>query len=406
MPFLEGKRGTVTRFLRGLNVRYLALLIQFLASLSFYLMNNFIPLFINTELHYSLIDATSLAGLYSLVGAGVAAAAAPFLGFLYDRFGMKKVWMLVLIENIAAYAGFATSTSGLEILILRGLQGFCAMSTIVFAFTASVATGEELKKSLSYQLAAMTLGQLTGPGIGGLLVSAVGYRWTFVTAALFYVAMVPLVLMLQTPGTKPEEAKTPHSEKTDLKTLLPDALALILVYMCMYFLTPIVPWFIESIGVPYDQLIISTAIVTMLDGLAFAMATSLLTRIVKGKVLPILPILAAGVILTTAFSQSFLQFILLQIALFAILSGVPPNLFGGRTERRGIAMGLLNSARFIGQAIGPFLATSILGNGEVPRPFDVFAVMTSIALLASFAVYTANSRKKTSSPQFRKEQQP
>lgn len=383
----------VTSFLKHVDVWLLALLIQFFSSLAFNLMNSYVSLFINQDLQYSLIEATYWTGVYQLVGSGIAAVTATFTGFLCDRLGLKKMWLIIIFGNIIAYAGLALSTNVFLVILFRGLQGSFAMSTVVFAFSAVVASTENLKKSLSYQLAAMTLGQLIGPGIGGLLAATLGYRLTFATASLLFVPMIPVVSILKTPSPVIIERDESHFVIEDLKPILPDSLSLILVYMCINYIRPIIPWFLSSLGVPYDQLIMSTAAVTMLSGLAFAVGTSLLTRVVTDRTLPILPVISASLILATAFSQVFYQFLLLQAVLLATLAGIPPNLFGGKSARRGLAMGFLNSARFLGQAIGPFLATSILGDGQAPRALYVFITMAGVSLVASLQIYLTHSRK-------------
>jgi MFS family permease len=85
-----------------------------------------------------------------------------------------------------------------------------------------------------------------------------------------------------------------------------------------------------------------------------------------------------------------IQFIALRVAIGAVQAGIPPNLLGGRSGRKGTGMGFLNSARFLGMAIGPYMATAILGTGEPPRPFYMFAVMALISLISSAFIYATH----------------
>lgn len=59
-------------------------------------------------------------------------------------------------------------------------------------------------------------------------------------------------------------------------------------------------------------------------------------------------------------------------------------------------MGFLNSARFLGMAIGPFMATSILGSGEPPRPFYMFATIAGMSLVAAIFIYMTHTRRPSS----------
>jgi DHA1 family multidrug resistance protein-like MFS transporter len=267
------------------------------------------------------------------------------------------------------------------------------MSTVMFSLVASIVPAEELKKALSYQMAVMTLGSLVGPGVGGLLASAVGYRMTFASSSLLFLCIVPLVSMLSTPAQAAREQEAAGFNVADLKMILPDVVALVVVYSCISFISPIIPWFLESLGVPYEQLLVFTAVATSINGLAYVAASPLLTRVVTDRTLPLLSAAAAGGILATAFAVDPYQFLALRVAVGAIQAGVPPSLLGGKSGRKGASMGFLNSARFMGMALGPFFATSILGDGAPPRPLYMFSAMACMSVVASLFIYLTHTRR-------------
>jgi len=375
-----------------MNIKLVALLIQFLVSVAFNLMGSFLPLFINSDLNYTLIEATYWAGICQLVGSSFFAFTAPFWGSMCDRVGTKKIMMITLLGNTIVYAGMAVSTNVTQLIMFRALQGTLGgVSTAMFTLVASIEDAEELKTALSYQMAAMTMGSIFGPGLGSLLADLVGYRWTFAASALLFVSMVPGVLLFKTPPPAIENGSRFRVE--DFRVILPDAVSLVLIYIGISFITPVIPWFLESLGTPYDQLLFYTAVVATLNGLAFAVATPILTRVVTDKTLPSLPALAAGAILMTTFARDPFQFTVLRIAIAAIQAGVPPYLLGGKSARVGTAIGFLNSARFMGMAIGPFIAAYILGDGTPPKPLYMFSTMAGLSLLASLVIYTTHTRK-------------
>jgi len=371
-----------------------ALVIQFLISVAFNLMGSFLSLFINSELEATLIEATYWTGIIQLIASSLMAITAPLWGSLCDRVGTKKIMMVVLAFNVVVYSGMALSTSISHVLIFRGLQGASGgISTVMFTLVTSLVSAQELKKALSYQIAAMTLGSIVGPGIGGLLASVVGFRWTLAISSVLFVSIVPIVSVLRTPPPTAGERDAPRFSTADFKTIMPDIAALILVYACMSFITPMIPWFLKSLGIPYEQLLTVTALATTLNGIAFVVATPTLTRVVTDQTLPILSALAAGAILTTAFVGDPYQFLILRVAIGAIQAGIPPSLLGGGSRKGGTTMGLLNSARFVGMALGPFIATSILGNGEPPQALYMFTAMTCLSLVASIVIYGTHTRK-------------
>jgi len=379
-----------------MDIKFAALIVQFLVSIAFNLMGSFLPLFINADLGYALIDATYWTGIAQLVSSSLMAFTAPFWGFMCDRVGTKKILILVMIGNTVVYAGMGLSTSILQIILFRGLQGtFGGISTVMFSLIASVVSNRDLKNALSYQMAAMTLGGLIGPGIGGVLASIIGYRMTFVTSSLLFISMTPLVSTLSTPPPPRRESEVLRFGVADLKAIMPDIVSLIMVYACMSFIFPTISWFLKTQGVPQDLLLTFTTLATILNGMAFAAATPLLTKLVTDRSLPLLSAAAAGAIFATAFVNGPYQFIALRIAIGAIQAGIPPNLIGGKSGRKGAAMGFLNSARFMGMAIGPFMATSILGDGEPPRALHMFSAMAALSLLASLFIFLTHTRKAT-----------
>lgn len=371
-----------------------ALVVQFLVSVSFNLMGSFMPLFISSELNETLIEATGWTGTSSFIASTIMALTAPFWGMMCDRIGTKKVLMIVLAGNIVVYAGMTFSMDILQIVFFRALQGgFGGISTVMFAIVAASVPASGLKKALSYQMAAMTMGGLVSPGIGGALASVIGYRMTLLTSAVLFILILPIVLKITLPPAEPKESETRAFNLTDFRSLLPDITALILIYICISFLAPAVSWFLSSLGVPDDQLLLWTTAATVLNGLAYAVATPVLTKSITDRSMPLLSVGAAVAIMATAFVVSPIQFIALRIVIGAVQAGIPPNLLGGKSGRKGTGMGFLNSARFLGMAIGPLLATTILGDGMAPRPLYMYGVMAGISIVAAIVIYVTHKKK-------------
>lgn len=370
-----------------LDLKTKALVVQLLISTAFSLMGSFLPLFINTELNQSLIDATYWTGMAQLAATGTMAVTAPFWGFMCDRSGTRKIMLIVLSGNIIVYFGMAASMSVPELLFFRVLQGtFGGLSTVMFTLVARIVSVDALRKALSYQMVAMTLGNLVGPGVGGLLASIVGYRLTLATSSLLFIGTAPLMFSLRIhhPPDKYESKRPSHVRETAF-----DVVALLLVYMCISFITPTVPWFLDSLGTPNDQLLMYTTIVNTLTAVAFVLAAPIVAKILPDRGLPVLSVAASVVIFSTAFVADLHQFMAMIALISFIQAGIPPGLLGGKIERRGTSMGILNSARLMGQSLGPFVATSILGSGEAMRRTSMFATLSLISLVASVFVYFA-----------------
>jgi len=357
-------------------------------------MGSFLPLFIETDLNYPLIEATYWTGIAQFIASSLYAVTATFWGFLCDRVGIKKISMLILAANAVVYTGMGMSTNIVQIILFRGLQGcFGGISTAMLVLVAAIYSGDQLKKAVSYQMAMMTMGSIVGPGLGGLLASLVGFRLTLVTSSIFFVGIIPLMFLINVPPPSREASERPRFTRSDFKAIFPDFASLILVYACISFIMPIIPWFLNSYGIPEGQLVTYTALTTVLNGIAFAAATPLMPRIISDRKLALLSMIASGAIFMTAFVVDAYQFIVLRIAIGAIQAGIPPFLLGGgKSAGKGTAMGFLNSARFMGMAIGPITATSILGNGEPSRVLGMFATMAGFSLIASLVIYRGHEK--------------
>ncbi|MDQ1281131.1 MAG: transporter, family, multidrug resistance protein [Thermoproteota archaeon] len=367
---------------------------QFIASVAYFLMSSFLPLFFSSELNETLINATYWAGVFQLIGNTATALGAPFWGYMCDRIGVKKVLLFTIMGNTIGYTGMAISNSIPSVMFFRGLQGcFGGTSTIMFSLVALVVPREKLKMALSYQITAMTMSQIAAPGIGGVIASILGFRFTFLVSAILYLSITLIILLIRIPPPDRKQTEGGRFSLSDLKTILPDAFSLILVYMTMNFITPIVTWFLGSTGIPYNQLLTFTAITTIISGLAYAASTPLLTKVITDKTMHLLSIIAAAGIFATAFVKEPYQFIVLRIFIGAAQSGIPPNLLGGKSGRKGTSLGVLNSARFMGGAIGPFMATSILGDGSSQKVLIMFSSMAGISLIAALFIYLTHTKR-------------
>jgi len=215
--------GGASKTLTHMNVVSAALIVQFLVSVAFNLMGSFQPLFISSALGYTLIEATSWTGVAQLAASSLMALTAPFWGWMCDRVGTKKILLTVIAVNTIVYSGMAMSTNVIQIVLFRGLQGcFGGISTVMFTLIASVVHPTELKRALSYQMAAMTIGGLIAPGIGGVLASIIGFRLTLAMSAILFVCIIPVVAILSMPPPESKGATFKRFTAADFRSIFPD----------------------------------------------------------------------------------------------------------------------------------------------------------------------------------------
>lgn len=96
---------------------------------------------------------------------------APIWGRISDRRGRKPAILIGLIGNAGALALFGIASTLKILFIARGLSGVLSAAVLptVMAYVADVTTEEERGKGMGLMGAAMGLGFIMGPAIGGIM---------------------------------------------------------------------------------------------------------------------------------------------------------------------------------------------------------------------------------------------
>ena len=96
---------------------------------------------------------------------------APVWGRLSDQYGRKPAILIGLVGNAGALILFGAVKSMPWLFIARGLSGVfsAAILPTVMAYVADVTTEEDRGKGMGLMGAAMGLGFIAGPGIGGII---------------------------------------------------------------------------------------------------------------------------------------------------------------------------------------------------------------------------------------------
>jgi DHA1 family tetracycline resistance protein-like MFS transporter len=142
---------------------------------------------------------TPILGIYSLCQL----VAAPLWGRLSDRYGRRPILISSLAGACVSYLllGFAHNVAGL--VVARALAGVMAGNiAAAFAYAADISTPAQRAKSMGTVGAAIGIGFMLGPAIGGLLAgddirSANFLRPAAVSAALSLVAIALVYFVLR-----------------------------------------------------------------------------------------------------------------------------------------------------------------------------------------------------------------
>ncbi len=332
-------------------------------------------------------QATFLFTLYSLMQF----IFAPVWGHLSDRLGRKPILVAGLFGNAAGLALFGTSSTLPLLYVARGLSGLMSSAALptAMAYVADVTDEKARGRGMGLMGAAMGLGFIFGPGIGGYL-SRFGHGVPFLAASglNLFTCLLAALLLRESLGSRPraglaappaaegpvtsempapEPPILPRSSRALASPLLPFYLVAFFVTFAMASLESIFPWFIEQrfgfgardMGVMF--LFMGTA-VFMVQGFVLGRLIGAVGEenvLVSGLLLN-----ALGFLLVIAAKGP------VSLTAALVVGGVgnqvmrPTNasLISKRTKRgQGAAIGIMDSFDSAGRILGPMAAGALYG---------------------------------------------
>ena len=326
---------------------------------------------------------------------------APFWGHLSDRIGRKPVLLLGLLGNAAGLALFGIS-SGLPMLYAaRGLSGLMSSAALptAMAYVADVTDDKSRGRGMGFLGAAMGLGFIFGPALGGLL-SRFGHGVPFLAAAALNLltCLLAAAFLRESLGTRASAAGEapagfaaavpgaglPRPLRAIGSPLLRFYLVAFFVTFAMGALESIFPLFIQArfgfgardMGVMF--LFMGTA-VFLVQG--FVLGRLIQSVGEENVMLGGLMVNALGFLLVIAATGR------VSLTAALLVSGVgnqvmrPTNasLITKRTTRgRGAAIGIMDSFDSAGRILGPIMAGSLYGPRHPSWPY-----LASAAILAT-----------------------
>lgn len=361
--------------------------VQFVATLSLSFVNAFLTLFIFYDLGVSsLAQAALWSGLSGFVASTGLAIVSPFWGWLTDKYGARLMMVRVLafhslLTGLVAFAGNVET-----VLVLRAIRGVMGGTSIVaLAAIASASKKEELPKAVGYQQSAQILGGIIGPAFGAVAAPVLGFRACFLISAAAIACAIPLALVLKWPEGQGVTAERPNVR--GIVGMRKEIIAMFLARASVNYLTPILPVYLNSAGVSEENLTTYTGIVLTLSNLAFALSVPLTSRLVARRKVPLLLGFQTGAILVPGLAFSVPLLITMRACQMVLYSPAPVQLMSAASESRadrGVAMGVIGSARFAGGAVSPMVSSTtnyLLGLAPA------FGVMALLSLLAAFATW-------------------
>jgi len=333
---------------------------------------------------------------------------APLWGQLSDRIGRRPVLLIGVLGTALAYLLFGLSTQLWMLYAVRALAGMLSSATLptAMAYIGDSTAGDKRSGAMGMLGAAMGVGMVIGPGLGGWL-GSVSLSMPFFLAAGLATASFLLILAL-VPESLPRSARA--TGKMSGIRLKPIWAALRGPLGTLFFMA-----FLLSFGLAnfegvfglfaaqnygYDSVRVGT-ILTVVGVVSAAIQgglTGLLSRKLGEERVIRFSLLASSAAFLLMLTAGSFYTVLLTVGLFvasnALLSPAVSTLISKRTASgQGAAMGLNNSFQSLGRVAGPAWA-GLIFDVNVAYPYVSGAIIMVGGFLWSLVALKSASRLK------------
>jgi len=367
--------------------------VQFVMSISFNIVAPIMPLYL-PDLGVTSAAAVNLwAGVLAAATSCIAVFAAPIWGGLADRHG-RKLMVLRSTLGIGLFTlAMAVAQNPWQMLALRGgmglLAGFNSAATVM---VASQVPENRLGSAMSLMTTGTLVGSLIGPVIGGGIADLTGsYRLPFVFGGAICLGAFLVTLFLVperfTPPT-PGKAKASLMAGIAIVARSRALLSLVVVMMMGQFATfavqPVITLYVQDMLGERPDIATLGGLAFSVSGIAGILAVPLLGRRSDriGYRTTLLICLAGSALFTLpqALPLGYLAFVAERFGLGLFVAGVLPAanaLIARLTDpaQRGTTYGLLSSAYFIGNTMGPVTGGVVAATAGINWVFAMTAAM-------------------------------
>jgi DHA1 family multidrug resistance protein-like MFS transporter len=361
---------------------------QFGIAFSFNCIMSFMPFYILKVSAYEIKETMLWIGMIMGATSMVAALAAPFWGSLTARIRPKLLFQVGIFCNgvIFFIMGFVESLPLL--LTLRLIQGALGgVSTIGLVLITASAPKDRLPQYLSLFQNSMTAGQLIGPPLGAYAVALFGYHSPFIIALI--VVFLSLAYCHSHVRDIPVQLRSAGRGKPLTGGIIWGWGLTIVGTIHLMFLPSILPHILEGFQLT-EQAAITTAGTIMMAYMATAIVgnyvlVSLAPRLGLARLIIIACLSAAALQGLLYFSTGVYSFTLIRVLQTGMIAAVIPlviSTFAGEGGG-GTTLGFLNSGRFVGNALGPMMSTTILAHFGLLTLYLTIAGLT-LAMLWAF----------------------
>ena len=339
------------------------------------------------------------AGLMIAIFAGAQFLMSPIAGKWADTIGRRKMIIAGLALLTLSMFVFYFSDSIWVLYASRVIGGVGAALLIpaIFAYVADITTMDQRAKGNSYISAAMSLGIVIGPGIGGFLADYDLKLPLLVSALVSLVSVIFSVIVLK--ESREEVPAAMNASKDSLVKeiaqsvrkpyFVPLVITLVMSFGLMAYESVLGLFVDNQYGATPKMIAImvtATGIVSVV--MQLLVVDRLVRRFGEGVILNVFIAVTAVCFLLSLVASSYVMFFIITLVVFLATSILRPVLntliskLAGNEQ--GFAMGMNNAYMSIGNVVGPLLA-GVLYDWDILYPFMLGFVVLAVTMVVSVA---------------------
>jgi MFS transporter, DHA1 family, multidrug resistance protein len=366
---------------------------QFGGAFSFNFIMVFLPFYIGRISPYS--HEATLFWIGAIIGStGIClAVTSPMWGYLTHRFSPKSLYLRGLVAHCVMFLLMGFTTHLPTLLVLRVLQGiFGGISTIGLIMISQSSPPARVTRDLGFYQNSITIGQLLGPPLGTLTAAAFGYKGAFIAAsAVLFASAIFCYLYVTDVPRLPRTAQSSVWPPLDRRIVTAWLLCLVVQIQVM-FLPSILPNVLKSLRIGGTEALSGAGILVMLYTMTAVLGTTLWCRLSRrtGLYRMIMFLGSASIFfqILLLLDTGIIGFAAIRMIQTGLVAAVVPLIFSMFTgDTRGSALGFLNSGRFVGNALGPIFATSVLAVSGLPFLYVMISGLTLVILVPFLYVF-------------------
>lgn len=371
---------------------FILMINMFIAIASFGIVIPILPAYLK-----SIDQGGIAAGLMISIFAGAQLVMSPIAGKWADKYG-RRIMIIAGLSGLALSMFVFYFSDSIGILyVSRAIGGVGAALLVpaIFAYVADITTMEQRAKGNSLISAAMSLGIVVGPGIGGFLAEFGLKMPLLISAFVGIVAVVFSTLVLK--ESKPTDTEEPEGKSEPMikeiaqsfkkPYFIPLVITLVMSFGLLAYESVLGLFVDDQFGAsPQDiaWMITATGIVSVI--IQLFVVDKVVRRFGEANVLRIFLGVAAFGFLLSILISSYAFFFVITMIIFlstSILRPVLTTLISKLAgNEQGFAMGMNNAYMSIGNVLGPLLA-GILYDVNIIYPFILGLVVLVITTIGS-----------------------